>query len=94
MKEDLFSFNSIHSILLRIINLLLSSILLPNNAAPPNLIDNNEGRSIHYYISFLLIYQNILSIIVDNDSTNTQFPNSIDFSFGRSINSLISFISL
>ena len=75
--------------LLRIINLLFSSLSLPDNAAPPNLIDNNEGRSIHYYISFLLINQNILSIIVNKDSPNATFPNSIDFSFGRSIHSLI-----
>ena len=49
------------------------------------MIDNNEGRSIHYYITFLLINQNILSIIVDNDTLNATFPNSIDFRFGRSI---------
>ena len=51
------------------------------------MIDNNEGRSIHYYISIAEINQNILSIIVDNDSPNATYPNSIDFSFGRSIHS-------
>ena len=83
-------FHSIQFIqlLLRIINLLFSSHSLPSNAAAPNLIDNNEGRSIHYYISFLLIYHHILSIIVDNDSPNAFVPNSISFSFGRSIHSL------
>ena len=48
------------------------------------MIDNNEGRSIHYYITFLEINQNILSIIVDNDTLNATLPNSIDFRFGRS----------
>ena len=58
-----------------------------------DLLDNNEGRSIHYYISFLLINQNILSIIVDNDSLNACIPNSISFRFGRSTYYIISFIS-
>ena len=89
MKEDLFHSIQIIQFLLRIIILHLSSLYLPSNASTPNLIDNNEGRSIHYYISFLEINQNILSIIVDNDSPNVYFPNSIDFSFGRSIHSLI-----
>ena len=51
------------------------------------MIDNNEGRSIHYYITFLEINQNILSIIVDNDPKNALLPNSINFKFGRSMHS-------
>ena len=56
--------------------------MYPPSAPKPNLIDCNEGRSIHF-ISFQINI--ILSIIVVLDNPNDGFPNSIDCNEGRSI---------
>ena len=56
--------------------------MYPQSAYLPNLINCNEGRSIHF-ISFQINI--ILSIIVVLDDRNDLYPNSIDCNEGRSI---------
>ena len=56
--------------------------MCPNSAYLPNLIDCNEGRSIHFNSFQINI---ILSIIVVFEHPNDRFPNSIDCNEGRSI---------
>ena len=60
--------------------------MYPPSAPKPNLIDCNEGRSIHF-ISFQINI--ILSIIVVLENANDEFPNSIDCNEGRSIELVI-----
>ena len=61
--EYLYHINSFHKYIPSIIIERIAIKLPPLTFS----IDCNEGRSIHYYITFLLINQNILSIIVNND---------------------------